>query len=264
MQRELNIIQNKTSCVDCIRGFQTDLAGNCIICPLNCAECSAGSCQTCKMGFYLSSGVCNSCNSICAACSGSASNCISCMPPKLLSSGTCITCADQCSSCLSATPNSCLTCKIPFSLLPNTAGSCYRCSQDVCLECDGANTSLCFSCRNGSSLINGRCQPCPMNCISCSPYTVLSPTVCYQCSQGFLLSTVNGTCIPCGPGCLNCLSLNTCSECQVGLYLNFTSGICQLCREGCTECSSFNNCTNFQDGIVIKDGITIKCGTGCK
>lgn len=62
MQRELNIIQNKTSCVDCSRGFQADLAGNCIICPLNCAECSAGSCLTCKMGFYLSSGLCNSCN----------------------------------------------------------------------------------------------------------------------------------------------------------------------------------------------------------
>lgn len=52
MTRQLQIIQNTTTCSQCVAGFQLDLVGNCTICPLNCAVCSAGVCTTCKLGFY--------------------------------------------------------------------------------------------------------------------------------------------------------------------------------------------------------------------
>lgn len=211
MTKKLQIIQNATTCSGCNPGFQTDLMGKCVLCPLNCAICSAGTCTFCKLGFYLSSANCLPCNSPCGTCIGSADNCTSCLTPLLLSSGTCLSCADQCSSCSPTNTSNCLTCKIPYSLIPDSTGQCIRCFQDVCLQCDATNTSICLVCRNGSSLIDGRCQPCPSNCITCLLPVPPIPALCFQCSSGFTES--NGTCVPCSPGCLSCFSSINCLQC---------------------------------------------------
>lgn len=227
-------------CANCLNGFQAGNNGTCDRCPPNCLECSAGSCSVCREGFFESGGVCNPCTPPCATCDTSATSCTRCNPPLSLVSSTCIQCAEPCATCSAANVSSCTTCKRPFSLTADS-GTCFRCNQDLCVECQPGNASICLECRFGATLVDGRCQFCPANCSSCSSG---SPPTCFECLSGYKLVALgnNTLCLPCGPGCIRC-SDESCLECQPGTFLNADTGRCQRCKQGCKECTSLEVCT---------------------
>lgn len=83
----------------------------------------------------------------------------------------CIVCNNSaCATCLDTNINLCLTCKLPFSSLPDNNGACYRCGQDLCKTClpptvvNNVTVSICTECKLGSSLVDGKCTVCPPNC----------------------------------------------------------------------------------------------------
>jgi hypothetical protein len=62
--------------------------------------------------------------------------------------------------CLSNQTN-CQKCSLPFSLIADINGNCYRCKQDICRVCDSVNPSVCQKCAAGNSPVNGICKTCP-------------------------------------------------------------------------------------------------------
>lgn len=69
--------------------------------------------------------------------------CTSCAAPYSLYGDTCVACNSPCKTCTDD-PDFCVTCIRPFSLEPDANGVCYRCAQDLCLDCLDTNDTLCF------------------------------------------------------------------------------------------------------------------------
>ena len=133
-----------TQCAECQPGFQNNTNGTaCERCPVGCQNCTGGTCSACQDGFFDNGGNCTRCTAPCAACDTSATSCTRCLPPASLSGSTCILCAEPCATCSSSNTTSCLTCKRPFSLTADS-GTCFRCNQDLCVDCQPGNTSICI------------------------------------------------------------------------------------------------------------------------
>lgn len=158
-----------------------------IINALSCSSTVAAS--SCKSGYYLSGGYCNSCLLNCIGCT-SAYDCTSCASGYYLNTSilTCNPCSQGCSSCNQYTPSVCTSCNDGYQLINQncvatvcTIANCLYCSQDgICKRCQAYyywNGSACLS---GASIscIYGATGPLPNNCINkCSDYEYVSGNV---------------------------------------------------------------------------------------
>lgn len=67
-----------------MNGYYIDSSNGCTQCPTSCTSCiSSTICTSCAAGYTISlsqsSGICSSCISPCATCSGSTTTCLSCV-----------------------------------------------------------------------------------------------------------------------------------------------------------------------------------------
>ncbi|CAD8044601.1 unnamed protein product [Paramecium primaurelia] len=132
---------------------------------------------------------------------------------------------------------------------------CIQCSEqiDKCQQCD---ITGCLNCENGYFIVNGSCNQCMNNCISCQ---ILS--ICDICKDGYFGSQ----CDQCHGNCKNCSGslINECIECRDNAIQNnyqisldsksifqcecdqqfyFDSNFnCQPCDTKCNNCDGGSN-----------------------
>ncbi|XP_051548125.1 proprotein convertase subtilisin/kexin type 5-like [Myxocyprinus asiaticus] len=225
-----------------------------------CTRCSFlylllnGACKAiCPKGYFedLDHGVCVSCHSTCATCSGPVSNdCETCsaLTPKLYE-GTCLEecpvgtyyqtsdsecqeCHQTCARCEGPEPTQCLQCEKGLVLDPNTmmcgvAGNsdcpprtflqnnqftCQACHR-LCQSCEGPRPTDCQTCALPNYLNNGTCViKCPVGTYSA-----------HEEADGVEL----GFCMPCDHVCATCTgaSPRDCLSCAPG-YHHLLSHLC--------------------------------------
>ena len=133
--------------------------------------------------------------------------------------------------------------------------TCKKCSI-YCSACDSGNITSCLNCSKGLELLNGRCEPCPSNCLSCKG------TSCIVCASGFI-PNLSYACVPeCRLPCTSCSETNSslCTGCQKGSTL--VNGQCVLdlaCNNdsSCTYCGQGLN--YFLNPISATGGTCLQC-----
>jgi len=200
----------------------------------------------CAQGFFDLNGICTSCSSGCAQCSGSStcSQCVvsasnnndgSCACPAGYYFTTspirfCKQCPTYCTTCQSAT--ACTTCQTNFTLVQ---GAC-TCAQGRYINSVGQ----CVPCVNG-------CQSCnsSTSCIACNTPLLLQENSCLsRCGPGFFQSGF--TCTKCSEGCASCTQANICTFCSSGrlayngqCFTNCPPGsVASLNTSSCVSCNS--------------------------
>ena len=266
------LLAANNSCVACdVDGYYQDtLAQTCEACDTSCQTCSgsaATSCVSCPTGKYLlasnSSCVscdvdgyyqdtiaqsCNTCDSSCETCNGTAAiNCLSCDTGKYLL----------------ATNNSCVSCDVDGYYQDTLTQTCNVCDPD-CQTCNGSSASNCLSCYTGKYLIVAI-----HSCVSCT-------------ENGYYLDSATQTCNTCDPDCetcsgpsaTNCLSChtgkylltanNSCVSCNVnGYYQDTSTQTCNTCDASCQTCSgsSDTNCLSCYTGkyLLASNNSCVSC-----
>ena len=137
--------------------------------------------------------------------------------------------------------------------------SCSVVCEIGCLSC---NSTYCFECDQGFTMVDGSCSECISGCKECE-----NKESCDLCSEKFYLN--NGTCLECGESCLECEDLENCVECENGMFLS--GGVCFSCGYGCQECLANGTCIQCEDGYKVEDGdclsyclggVCVECDTG--
>jgi proprotein convertase subtilisin/kexin type 5 len=232
--------------------------GVCLACPPQCLLCVARltlpACTSCRAGSTLYMGQCLP----------------ACPDGFFSSSSVCTACTSPCLTCRSAA--ACLTCTAGKLLVD---GTCQDCGQS-CNECAPAW----YNSAKG-------CTPCGDNCVKC-----ISPTNCYQCYPGYMLSSANtcvqeippsscttyqfysGTdCKACPSSCLTCQSLTVCASCKTGLFLLQSTictmicpqgtyallGKCEPCPSTCQSCTNSSYCSTCPAGLTLRAGVCVDC-----
>lgn len=242
----------------------------CYKCGLGAAECYASSlnASACLPGYTLyqkvcypvclkgqfsnSQQVCETCDSVCAECSGSARACLKCPTGYYLNYGgicesvcpigtytnqtnsTCLNCSTRCSSCTGPDNNQCQSCNsgfffsnsswcnqtCPSGFYPNSNGNiCSNC-HSKCTACFGALETACHSCSSG--------------------YFLFISTCAGTCPAGRYADIPTRQCLACTSPCANCTGagINTCTSCQSGHVLLENSSFCQIV---CADTEMFRN-----------------------
>lgn len=238
-------------CSVCENGYLLNPDFSCRRCDGLCSQCSDNSCKTCqdnaiisgstcvcKLGFYLSSNICQPCTEGCSICSSTACN--FCKLKYYLSDGNCVSCPSLCLTCTSAKCNSCTinayilngfcACRAGFY---NLEGECALCPYG-CTSCITA--SNCLTCLRGYFSLGSSCLVCPQLCLSCNS------TSCIQCKPNAIIE--NSNCV-----------------CRKGYYNN--QGVCTLCTLGCSMCSAADSCTGCINGYYLSDKSCYKCDELC-
>ncbi|KXN84120.1 Furin-like protease 2, partial [Leucoagaricus sp. SymC.cos] len=233
---------NKKACDSC--------GAKCTACKISnfsiASLASQAQCTSCIPGTFLSNGTCvdacpsgtfvspkdnmtcQSCDSSCATCLGSATFCLTCSSSNQLSSnGQCV----PASSC-------------PKNTFPNpSTSSCLSCHPD-CATCSGSSFNQCTTCPpNRPVLSNGRCMPtCSKN-----EYWDASSNSCKTCDSSC------GSCS--GPGASSCLS------CTNENNLVLRSGSCVASSQACT---GSNNTTSVVNplGACLSELIAVPQASG--
>lgn len=225
---------------------------------VNCNRCSLNNkndCIECVDGTYLQ-------NKRCVT---------QCDSDKMANSNNeCVSCATHCSECL--TSDTCKTCEVGYELINGkclsscssgqvriATGECKDCvDKNNCVECNAANTSICFSCKYPKVLYNGRCVedcyettyksynsstgieeclPCPSKCKVCT-----NSSSCTECKTNYSLIPINSS-----------NSNSYCDVCPTGTFDN--KGICNPCADGCSNCNNFDSCLNCNSGYYNYYGV---------
>lgn len=139
---------------------------------------------------YCNATSCYPCHYTCQICEGLLStDCIGCLQDYVLKDGLCSPCGMNCMVCQTNPVDDsayCQTCLSGFYLDQAT---------QVCAPCPTGATSCTYSaiqqCSSSYFLWNSNCQPCIVNCLSCS-----SSSSCLTCLSGYQLTSGN-TCISC-------------------------------------------------------------------
>jgi hypothetical protein len=201
--------------------------GQCINCPVGCAQCSItqlGQCTSCLPGYFYNAQtqVCQTCSQAnCISCNSMA--CLACAPGFIVSpSLTCqLQCASPCATCSQTNPTECLSCIAGYTLNTNSLQNCQP---------------------NLSCNANGTCNICPFG-------------------YSLLVVQFNSTCVQCVSGCQRCNpnNPNACFTCNQGFYLNGTT--CSACPSFCTMCSSATICFSCASGFVAQQAATLPTST---
>ena len=172
-------------------------------------------------------------------------------------------------NCLACSNSGCSRCQVGFVSSSNNSyyyysginATCRKCSI-YCSSCDPNDITRCLNCSKGLEMRNGRCEPCPQNCLTCKGAS------CVLCVEG-LTPNSNNVCVPnCKLPCITCVDNQTssCTSCQKGSTLiNGTCVLdmacnndssCKYCGQGlnyflnpmsatggkCLQCPSIPNC----------------------
>ena len=148
-----SVYANPSQCSQCAIGFYLNTNFTCNLCPIGCSQCySITYCLSCQPGAYMVNNTCISCGKNCFSCS--AGVCQSCIIGFYLSdSNACQTCPNFCSNCTNST--SCATCALGYGF-NSSSSQCYLCS-GTCNQCffnTTTSTSECLSCPNSFYLSN--------------------------------------------------------------------------------------------------------------
>lgn len=229
--------------------------------PLTCKDV-VENCKTCEQENGADTSICSECNE----------GFFLDIKTSVLSDDTatkvCTKCSDNCKTCKSVAE--CQICKDNFGVTSN--GKCEQCSNiqhvnqethkcvdncktgndlNKCKTCDEKDKSICGSCNEGSSLVEGKCIPtespkqCPTGCI-CED----DKSVCKRCQPGFKEKKENNILVSCDPdftacnpevktkGCMYCLNkepFNECALCNMNddnmILEPNEDGIC-ICNKG--------------------------------
>ncbi|XP_048099370.1 extracellular matrix protein FRAS1 [Alosa alosa] len=222
----------------------------CRECHESCAQCTAGSAQsctscprqtvlyqgqcvhTCPPGFHAQDRTCQACHPSCQECSGpSQADCTVCPAHAALHNGYCRTSCPEGQYVTSA--GHCAECQ----------GGCQRCTVDlqtgvgtVCLWCRTPRTLLlgdsCVSqCPARHYQWHGACKKCHPSCESCQGEGPLACTSCV--APGLLLPTAL-----CG------------SRCPTGYYAD-GERVCRACDSQCLTCETAGVCTSCRDPAKV-------------
>ena len=217
-------------------------------CPYSCGSCSSSSnCNSCKGGYYLSDGKCNSCSSNCYKCTDN-TKCTTCNGHYYLSSNYCYQCSSSCNHCTSSSTK-CTSCYSGYYL---SSYNCYPCVSP-CKTC--SSSTSCNSCISKYYLSSNKCYPCVNPCVTCS-----SQTSCNSCVNGYFL--ISHTCYECNYNCKTTSDGCKCSTCYDGYYLyNYQ---CLNCKEPCKTCSSETKCLSCIDKYFLIQDTCYECNFNCK
>ncbi|KAL4473928.1 hypothetical protein ABPG74_022792 [Tetrahymena malaccensis] len=218
-------------------GYYMDLASRtCMQCDQQCLQClnplSTG-CTSCRDGYYLLSGTCQSCPSNSLQCYYDNKQkqilSIQCAIPYFLFNGYC--------------KESC-----PISFYQDFASNTCKLCDRACSKCTGPLNNQCQLCYDGYFYAGqNTCLPCQLgngigsyDCISC-----LSFNYCLKCQT---LINFNGMCI---------------SQCLQNYYFNQQLKICSRCNYPCVNCLDNSTCTSCMDGYYLLGNQCIKCDVKC-
>jgi len=283
---------NPSPC-QCQTGFYLINPFACLVCPIQCTECSSPSVCTacrdmhasgiqceCDVGYFsIAGGLCSNCDSSCFTCSAAgAALCLSCFPNSVLVfnactcpsagfAGTpsiCLPCDSSCATCSGPYQNECISCFANASVSGASPGPC---------QCVGGyfanpNSAVCALCSQSC----GNCQgPGSSDCLSCPVHAHLSASVPSDClcESGFYL-TIPFLCVSCPQVCTACSSPTLCSSCldpnastpqctcNPGYYA-IAGGKCSLCDSSCLTCSGpgTNACISCFTHAVNTSGVCI-------
>ena len=240
---------SETVCINCQSGFYVDSNSLCSLCPSLCLTCSDYStCTSCKSGYYIVSGRCVLiCPSNCVTCSET--QCFQCDVGYFLSSiSTCSQCSSYCESCISS--SECLVCTNGFTLVNSM---CLLICSSNCLTC--SSSSNCLTCATGYFLSGGSCYSCPLECATCS-----SLSTCLTCISGYVLSS-NSCIVQCPSNCLSCTSSIDCLSCTSGYFVS--GGLCTVCASNCLVCTSLTSCSQCKSSFYLSSGLCQSCPSVC-
>ena len=237
-------------CTTCSAGYYLS-SGICNSCPYRCSTCIDGNiCKSCKEGYYLSGIVCDLCSSSCKTCEETDSKCTSCKSKYYLSSNKCINCNSPCEECTSSTV--CTSCIEGYYLSSNKCNPCVS----PCKKC--SSETACTSCIDGYFLLSNNCYQCNVNCKS----TDSDDCKCLTCNDGYYL--YNSQCLECDTSCKTCSgSATSCSECNEGFFLT-SSGTCVTCTESCKICLNETTCETCLENYFLLSNECYECNVNCK
>ena len=240
----LECSEKSNHCIACHDGFKVYMNSCVPICLSGCKVCEYP-CSSCKLGYLLKDGLCETCDNVCASCEENRSKCSSCFSGFLLKGQTCVQgCKANCLSC----DDPCTKCEDGYYLL---GGSCSPCDGN-CMTCL-RNPTICTSCKVGYYLKGATClEQCVSNCRTCS-------FPCFECKDGYYED--EGLCSECSSNCKTCIGLeSTCLSCYPGYGL-----IEEICKQGCSDnCLSCDTpCSICSQGYYNQNGACLKCDESC-
>ena len=152
---------------------------------------------------------------------------------------------------------------------------CIQCHEG-CSGCTRPlDSAACLGCAQGYTLVQGKCQICEANCLTCSQFTtsctsckyrselLLAGKCVHSCTDpGFFMDPFKLTCLQCSSSCLDCTTATTCSSCPVSYYLT-AQGSCGACNQNCINCwTSPHLCIQCASNF-IKNAADNTCTMNC-
>ena len=189
----------------------------------------------CPYGYLGVNRICQRCTPACDSCNLSLTVCLTCLPTNYLVIST-STCVPNCPTGLYPNPSlgTCTGCSSPCNTCSVTASNCTSCLNNLTLF----NYSCSTGCPDGYYNFNNQCNPCNINCSTCS-----SASVCLTCVFGLYM--YNGNCL---------------STCPVSRPVTITS-ICSACTDtNCVICNSLDQCQQCNYPTLLLSG---HCLTQC-
>lgn len=282
---------NFLECEECVEPFGLDIVlKTCMSCSdPDCLHCHADKdiCTECKVGTFVASGACETCEMTCQSCVASSTNCTTCWDNASLNPDFTCTCqygfglnlttgkCEQCDFICDSCPNNyleCESCSNPFGL-NTTTHTCDSCESN-CEQCHN-DITVCTLCATGFFLLSGKCLPClntcstcenDSNCLTCKESAELNNTS-YQCScvLGFGTENSSGDCLPCDGKCEFCTAdYTTCTDCFFPYGLNPNTFTCEICTENCIDCHDNSEvCVQCEDQFYLESDICHSCLSTC-
>jgi proprotein convertase subtilisin/kexin type 5 len=212
IEREMELYYNTLVSVS----QQNQIISDCSLIPTDCLFFNSDECLFCQTGSFL-----NSNTGICV---------LTCPDGYFGNSttNTCDVCAEKCATCTSLTNG----------LTPKLGKVIY---QGICLD----------TCPNGTFAVDGVCQICTSNCLTCA-----DSTTCSVCQTGYLLNGLcfdscptgyyiitspNNQCGACEANCDQCTDSTTCTKCSATYYL-YNADCYSVCPDGTYKCDVNNTC----------------------
>lgn len=226
---------NQVRCVLCDAGMvpSADRFSCVIDCPPACANCSAGSCSFCALGYSLSS------NNSCSANTCTTQGCILCSANQ-----TCLKC------------NNYTTLSSDFLCVSScTLAHCSTCrnNSSECEECDPGFAVYEWNKKCIKSLIKG--------CLNIYDFAQ-QEFMCLKCSAGYIPSANRLSCLPLNctvPFCSSCSS-GLCQTCSEGYQLSANKSQCTpySCPiSHCLLCGSSQQCIRCSSNYALSNGYCI-------
>ena len=204
-----------------------------------------GVCSSCATGFYLSQGLCATCDASCATCQDS-SVCLTCAAGYFngtnVNHALCQACSTGCSTCSDA--STCTACSATYRL---NVAACTSCTAN----CDVCTASACTTCSAGAVLVGVTCHVCTdttqQGSIGCTTCTTTGTRIeCTVCAAGYYLDPATKACATCSskfPNSILC-TFDAPLQCSNDAHATLTSRF-YLVGNQCV--ANTNNCKDMLD-----------------